>query len=143
MTRALTITSKPGLAAARRILEAAQLPTEDLTEAHCEGFFFSGPAIAPTGLVGLELYGDVALLRSLVVSSDHRGSGAGTALLRHAEDHARSQGIRTLYLLTTTAEPFFVKHGYRRTARESAPAAIRATREIAGICPSSSAFMSR
>jgi protein-tyrosine-phosphatase len=51
--------------------------------------------------------------------------------------------VRTLYLLTTTAEPFFAKHGYARAAREAAPAAIRATREFSGICPSSSAFMSR
>jgi amino-acid N-acetyltransferase len=45
--------------------------------------------------------------------------------------------------LTTTAESFFAKHGYQRAARESAPAAIRGTREFAGICPASSTFMLR
>jgi amino-acid N-acetyltransferase len=83
------------------------------------------------------------LLRSLVVAPRRRGTGEGAALLKHAEDHARGEGVRTLYLLTNTAESFFAKHGYQRAARESAPAAIRATREFSGICPASSAFMMR
>ncbi|HET9446409.1 MAG TPA: arsenic resistance N-acetyltransferase ArsN2 [Steroidobacteraceae bacterium] len=143
MTGELIIESRPNLGAAVRLLAAAQLPTEDLTAAHCEHFFFAGPPTELTGLVGLELFGNVALLRSLVVAPDRRGTGQGAALLKHAEDHARAQGVRTLYLLTTTAECFFAKHGYQRAARESAPAAIRNTREFAGICPASSAFMMR
>lgn len=143
MTGTLSITSTPTLAAATNLLNAAGLPTEDLTPSHCDNFFFVGPADAPTGLVGLELFGDVALLRSLVVSSERRGAGDGAALLHHAEDHARLHGVRALYLLTTTAEPFFEKHGYKRADRESAPPAIRSSREFAGICPASSAFMSR
>jgi amino-acid N-acetyltransferase len=126
-----------------RLLAAAGLPTEDLTAAHCEHFFFAGAAAEPTGLVGLELHGDVALLRSLVVAPSRRGTGEGVALLKHAEDHARQRGARALYLLTTTAESFFANLGYQRAPRDSAPAAIRATREFAGICPSSSTFMTR
>jgi amino-acid N-acetyltransferase len=143
MASQLTIGSGPSLAAAVHLLAASQLPTEDLTAAHCEHFFFAGSPTEPTGLVGLELFGNVALLRSLVVALDRRGSGEGAALLRHAEDHARALGVRTLYLLTTSAESFFAKHGYRRAPRDSAPAAIRATREFSGICPASAAFMMR
>jgi amino-acid N-acetyltransferase len=143
MASHLTIESRPSLSAAIQLLDAAQLPTEDLTAAHCEHFFFAGSPTEPTGLVGLELFGNVALLRSLVVAPDRRGTGEGSALLRHAEDHARAQGVGTLYLLTTTAESFFARHGYQRAPRGSAPAAIRATREFAGICPASSAFMMR
>jgi len=143
MTDRLTISPRPSLEAALKLLAAARLPTDDLTAAHCDDFFHAGPAAAPTGLVGLEIYGDVALLRSLVVSPDRRGSGEGSELLKHAEDHARSRGVRSLYLLTTTAEDFFARHGYLRAARETAPDAIRATREFAGLCPASSAFMVR
>jgi amino-acid N-acetyltransferase len=139
----LNIGSRPSLAAAVQLLATAQLPTEDLTAAHCEHFFFAGSPTEPTGLVGLELFGHDALLRSLVVALDRRGSGEGAALLRHAEDHARALGVRTLYLLTTSAESFFAKHGYQRAPRDSAPAAIRATREFSGICPASAAFMMR
>lgn len=137
------ISSRPPLTAAVSLLRQSQLPTEDLTDEHCEHFFFSGPALAPTGLVGLEIFGDVALLRSLVVSADRRGSGLGEKLLRHAEAHATSQGVRSLYLLTTTAESFFAKRGYAKVARELAPERIKATREFSEICPATSACMTR
>lgn len=137
------ISASPSLQAAIRLLRTAKLPTEDLTPSHVEHFFYSGPAAQPTGLVGLEIFGDVALLRSLVVTPEYRGSGAGRKLLEHAEREAWARGVRAIYLLTTTAEPFFSKHGYSRTAREAAPAAIESTREYAGICPASSAFMSK
>jgi amino-acid N-acetyltransferase len=125
------------------LLENAKLPTADLTEQHCEHFFYWGPAAAPSGLVGLELLGDVALLRSLVVSPDARSSGMGTALVQFAENYARAQGARAVYLLTATAEAFFARRGYAAAARDLAPPAIRATREFAGICPASSAFLSK
>ena len=137
------IRPRPSLGAAKALLAACNLPVGDLTDSHCEHFFYWGPANAPTGLVGLELFGDVALLRSLAVSADVRSSGMGTALVRHAESYALSQGVRTLYLLTTTAEGFFVRLGYAGVARNVAPPAIRSTREFAGLCPSSSAFMSK
>ena len=137
------ISHGPPLASAVALLADAQLPTDDLTEAHCDHFFFAGPASRPTGLVGLELFGDVALLRSLVVTAEKRGLGAGTALLAQAERYARTRGVRQLYLLTTTAEAFFARHGYVRAPRDSAPPAIRATREFGGICPASAAFMAR
>jgi amino-acid N-acetyltransferase len=137
------IRPRPSLAAAKVLLAAANLPTGDLTASHCEHFFYWGPADEPTGLVGVELFGDVALLRSLAVSADARSSGMGTALVRHIENYAASQGVRTLYLLTTTAERFFTRLGYGSVAREAAPPAIRSTPEFAGICPASSAFMSK
>ena len=70
-----------------------------------------------------------------------RGAGAGARLLAHAESQARARGVKTLYLLTTTAESFFARHGYASADRDGAPPAIRATREFSGICPASSAFM--
>jgi amino-acid N-acetyltransferase len=134
---------RPELQAVTVLLASAGLPTEDLTEQHCEHFFYLGTADAPSGLVGLEIFGEVALLRSLVVAPAERGRGTGSALVSRAEQAARDAGSGTIYLLTTTAETFFASRGYQRTPRESAPPAIRATREFAGLCPASSAFMSR
>lgn len=51
------------------LLEAEKLPASDLTETHLEHFFFTGADGAPSALVGLEIYGEAALLRSLVVSA--------------------------------------------------------------------------
>jgi amino-acid N-acetyltransferase len=123
------------------LLEAEGLPVLDLTEAHLEHFFFVGPDWAPTGLVGLEIHGVDALLRSLVVGQSERSQGLGSALVQHAERHAASQRVQSLYLLTMTAEAFFKRLGYERIQRSRAPPSIQRTREFASLCPASSAFM--
>ena len=143
MSASPQISARPTLQSAVRLLQAAELPTEDLTASHVEHFYFSGPVETPIGLVGLEIFGHVALLRSLVVTPDRRGYGEGQKLLEHAEREAWNKGVRAIYLLTTTAEHFFTRFGYTRTSRDAAPQAIKTTREFAGICPASSAFMAK
>ena len=87
----------------KRLLDAAAAADWRSDGRSLRALLLRGPRTRrPAG--GLELFGDVALLRSLVVSSETRSSGMGTALVRHAESYALSQGVRTLYLLTTTAE---------------------------------------
>jgi amino-acid N-acetyltransferase len=131
----------PSRRAAVALLEAAGLPVADLTDAHMRHFFYCGPTSALTGLVGVEFRGEDALLRSLAVLPDRRSTGLGAALVDHAEGHARSRGARSLFLLTTTAEEYFRRRGYRSISRDEAPSEIRSTREFADICPASSAFM--
>ena len=135
------IQARPTLEGAVRLLQSVSLPFEDLTAAHLDNFFFAGAASAPHGLVGLEVYGRNALLRSLAVSPSFRGTGLGTALTDHAERYAHSQGVTSIFLLTTTAEVFFARRGYVSADRAIAPNDIRATRELAQLCPASSAFL--
>jgi amino-acid N-acetyltransferase len=135
------ILQRPALAGVVKLLQSAALPTSDLTDAHLEHFYFCGSRAAPTALVGFELCGADALLRSLVVAPDQRDHGIGKSLVSHVEAEARARGVQAIYLLTTTAEAFFSRRGYVTAARDGAPEAIRATREFAGICPASSAFM--
>jgi amino-acid N-acetyltransferase len=136
-----SIERQPARAAAASLLESAALPSSDLTDAHMEHFFYCGDASHPCGLVGIELRGRAALLRSLVVDERYRSTGMGAQLVERAEAHARASGASAIYLLTTTAEHFFAKRGYAMAARASAPAEIRNTRQFADICPASSAFM--
>lgn len=135
------IQPEPQRAGVAKLLEAAALPTLDLTDAHMKHFFFAGAPDSPTGVVGLEFCGSDALLRSLVVAETHRSTGLGAALAQRAEQHALASGARSIFLLTTTAEAFFANRGYVPASRESAPAGIARTREFADICPASSAFM--
>lgn len=137
----LTIRSSPSLAGAVALLQKASLPVADLGEAHLDHFFYCGSAAEPDGLIGLELYEQHALLRSLVVAPTSQSRGMGGVLLQHAESYARAAGVQSIFLLTTTAESFFRQRGYVTTDRANAPAPIRATREFADICPASSAFM--
>jgi len=138
---AQTISAGPAPEAARGLLAAANLPTSDLTDEDLTAFFYCGPAARPSALIGLEIYGTEALLRSLVVDPSVRSTGLGSALVECAETHAAQHRVGTLYLLTTTAEAFFARRGYHRIDRAFAPAAIRSTSEFAGLCPASSAFM--
>ena len=135
------IRERPPQSSVVALLEAEGLPVSDLTEAHLEHFFFTGSDGAPSALVGLEIYGPDALLRSLVVSAAARTQGLGTALVRHAEGYAAAHQVRALYLLTTTAEAYFEHRGYRRIDRDASAASIQSTREFASLCPASSAFM--
>ena len=125
----------------RALLNASGLPGEDLTPAHLDSFWVERDRAGLVGSIGLEPRGRVALVRSLAVRADGRGQGLGAALLAHAESQAGALGVEMLYLLTTTAERFFAAHGYGVTPRETAPTAIQATSEFAGLCPSGSVCM--
>jgi len=131
----------PDVAAVEALLASCNLPSADLEARHFAHFFACGPAHALTGVVGLELYGSVALLRSLAVAPEARGQGLGKQLVAHMEAHAAAQGVSALYLLTDTAAPLFLSLGYAVTERAAAPAEIRGTRQFASQCPASAAFM--
>ena len=72
-----------------------------------------------------------------------RGGGRAGRLVDALEARAHAAGIRTLYLLTTTAEGFFARRGYACAERTSVPDAILATEEFRGICPSTAACMAK
>jgi amino-acid N-acetyltransferase len=137
----LMIRGRPPRATAVALLEAQGLPISDITDEHLEHFFYIGSDGSPIGLVGVEIYGTNALLRSLVVADTARTQGIGASLVQHAEDYAASHSVAAVYLLTTTAESFFERRGYRRVDRTQAPRAIQSTPEFASLCPASSAFM--
>lgn len=137
----MDISPNPDRSEVINLLSASDLPTADLTAQHMSHFFGCVSDGELKGVVGLEIYSKVALLRSLAVAEEVRGSGLGRRLVECAERHARDRGIKSLYLLTTTAETFFLRRGYARVSREEAPEAIKNTKEFSGICPVSSAFM--
>ena len=72
---------QPSEAGVKRLLKASLLDSSDLTPEHLRHFFGLGPEAELEGVVGLELFGAVALLRSLAVVSSRRGAGLGSKLL--------------------------------------------------------------
>lgn len=125
------------------LLKAHHLPTADLQHGSQFTLFGCVTDAQVRGVVGLEVHGHVALLRSLVVPASERGNGLGAALVSHAEQYAAQQDVDTIYLLTTTAAGFFERHGYSHVSRQAAPAAIAGTSQFSDLCPSSSAFMTK
>lgn len=93
------------------------------------------------GVVGLELYGQSALLRSAAVEEGWRGSGVGRVLVERALDLARDRGIADVYLLTTTAEHYFPKFGFVCVRRDEVAQDVRSSVEFQTSCPASATAM--
>jgi amino-acid N-acetyltransferase len=125
------------------LLNAANLPTADLTEAHFDYFWAAIDGSTPIGVVGLEPFAPYGLLRSLVVSPTRRNQGIGTRLVQHAETMARQLGITELYLLTATAQEFFEGFDFRPVSRARAPAVIRKKWEFSGLRPPNPLLMKK
>lgn len=123
------------------LLASANLCHEDLTPQHMANFLTLQEDNELIGTVGLEVFGSDALLRSLIVSPDHRGTGLGIRLVDGIEARAHELDVTSLYLLTTTADRFFDRHGYERIERASVPEAIGATTEFVSFCPDSAVCM--
>ena len=129
----------PAIAA---LLREAALPYEDFA-AHLAHFLVARRGDEVVGAVGFERHGRAALLRSLVVAPALRGAGLGGRLVNRLTALARRTGVTRFYLLTTTAEAFFAKRGFRKVARGRVPARIAATREFQSLCPVSAVCMTR
>ncbi len=125
------------------LLTSADLPIDDLNAEHLRYFVTTRENGKLNGVGGLEIYKDAALLRSVAVAASQRNRGIAQQLLAALEKLARENGVSALYLLTTTADKFFAKHGFAVIDRESVPERIRETREFASICPSSAICMKK
>jgi N-acetylglutamate synthase-like GNAT family acetyltransferase len=128
------------LDAIRSLLSASGLPVDDVDE-HVANFMLARQNGATVGAVALEYAGEAALLRSLCVATSHRGQAIAGRLLASIEAKAASRGVRELYLLTTTAAGFFLRHGFSIASRESAPDAIRRTAQFRTLCPATAACL--
>ena len=122
------------------LLQAADLPTAGLSPA-LPDFLVAEDGGRVVGAVGLEVYGEAALLRSAVVDASHRGSGLGRELVTRLLRRAGTRGVREVYLLTTTAERYFPRFGFAVVAREAVAPVVRASEEFKGACPDSAVAM--
>jgi amino-acid N-acetyltransferase len=125
-----------------RLLSDNGLPTDGLVD------HFGTAVVARrdgrvVGCAALEVYPDGALLRSVAVEETLRGSGLGHQIVRAALDLARQQGTTSVYLLTTTAEGFFPRFGFRRIARAEVPAGVRTSVEFQSACPASAVVLAK
>jgi amino-acid N-acetyltransferase len=134
---------QPQKTAVMYLLHAANLPTADITDGHLHNFWGYVAEGKVIGVVGLEPFSDMGLLRSLTVDPAHRGFGLGKQLVLHAEQMALLMDMHELYLLTDSAQEFFENLGYARINRQNAPPKIRSSREFSELCPASSLLMKK
>lgn len=129
------------LSAIATLLQSAGLPTADLSSASNFQTWVLEAHGALLAAIGLESFGDEALLRSLVVAPEHRNRGLGRQLVASLERDARTQGITQIILLTETAERFFQVRGYVVTDRIQVSEAVRQSAEFRSLCPASAVCM--
>jgi len=126
----------------RALLESSGLPTTDLLISNPK-FVVACEGTRIVGAGALETFGSTALLRSIVVSEELRGSGLGRTIVRELERIAGIAGVRELVLLTQTAKRFFKHQGYGVIDRAEAPPAAQGSEEFRLLCPASATCMAK
>jgi amino-acid N-acetyltransferase len=122
------------------LLDRSGLPTAGVADNFSQ-FLVAEAEGRLVGVVGFELYGESALLRSAAVEESWRGSGVGRVLVERALDLARERGIEDVYLLTTTAENYFPKFGFVCVRRDEVAHGVRSSVEFQTACPASATVM--
>ncbi|HXQ40815.1 MAG TPA: arsenic resistance N-acetyltransferase ArsN2 [Candidatus Udaeobacter sp.] len=123
-------------------LKIAGLPADDLlTEG--QSFYQMSDVDGPIAFGGFYIAGTEGLLRSIVVLPNRRRTGIGRRFVDFLLDRMKRRGVEQVWLLTTTAEPFFEKLQFRTRPRDDVPTAIAGTREFALLCPASAVLMCR
>jgi N-acetylglutamate synthase-like GNAT family acetyltransferase len=128
---------RDGLKAA---LAKAGLPTDDV-DATGPLFWRFEIGDMPVGFAGLEVHGDVGLLRSVVTLPPLRRRGIGRAMVEVVETDAVARAIHRLYLLTIDSAAFFAALGYAPCRRDEVPPRLAATPQFAALCPQTAAVM--
>lgn len=127
----------------KSLLKDNNLPSEDLGSDSFKNFFIATSENNLAGVIGLDIFENLGLLRSLCVEGSYRNQRIASALFHHLIIYAHSQKIKELYLLTTTAEDFFKKRGFVTVDRSFVPEVIRMTSEFKDLCPNSAICMKR
>mgnify|MGYP001397131873 CR=1 FL=1 len=122
------------------LLSENGLPVDDLKDDKVE-LWCECSSGRVDGAIGIERYGQHALIRSLVIAPGGRGQGLGTRLLEKLEARSRDGDIRYLFLLTETAQHFFRRRGYVEFNRDNVPEDIRQTAQFSGLCAASATLM--
>lgn len=122
------------------LLASNHLPTTDIYEKNIT-LFVGLVKSEIVATIGVETYGNEALLRSLCVKEGFKNQKLGEKMLTYLLSFCAHENIQTLYLLTTTAEHYFTRFGFDTITRDETPPSVQNTREFQDICPSSAIIM--
>jgi amino-acid N-acetyltransferase len=125
-----------------RLLSVAGLPIDGALD-HLDTAVVARAGRRVVACAALEVYGDGALLRSVVVDAAAKGHGIGTQVTTAVLNLASALGTPAVYLLTTTAEEFFPRFAFERIGRDQVPAGVQMSVEFQSACPSTAIVMRR
>ncbi|GBF52081.1 acetyltransferase (GNAT) domain protein [Leptospira ryugenii] len=117
------------------------MPVEDIDSNSSIQFIVAKFDDIIVGSVALERFNSIGLLRSLCVKEEFRKDGVGLSLINRIFDFARNEKVSEIYLLTTSADKYFAKFGFKELNRKNAPVQIQKTSQFRDLCPSSAILM--
>ena len=121
------------------LLGECGLPENGVAD-HVATFIVARDGDRLAGCSGSEPYQFAALIRSVAVHPDYRSGGLGRRLVREMLDRLASRGLREFYLLTSTAEDFFKRRGFKPIDRDEVHPQLLGSQEFT-VCPSSAVCM--
>ncbi len=124
----------------KELLLATGLPTAGVDE-NWKTFIVAREGAKLVACGGAEAYQFAALIRSIAVSPEHRSKGLGRRIVRQLLDRLASRGLREFYILTTTAEAYFRKRGFKTIDRDEVHPQLLSSREFQDACPESAVCM--
>jgi amino-acid N-acetyltransferase len=124
----------------KSLLLTSGLPTDGVDD-HWKTFVVAREAGRVVGCGGSEAYQFAALIRSVAVDPEYRSKGLGRRIVRQLLDRLASRGLREFYLLTTTAEAYFKKRGFKTIDRDEVHPQLLQSQEFQGACPDSAVCM--
>jgi amino-acid N-acetyltransferase len=115
-----------------RLLAAEWLPPMAITE-FLSSFWVLVSDGRVVGCAGIEIYGDSAVLRSVVVAPELRGTGEGDRLVRYALEYVREHDAKRVYLFTMHAAPFFARYGFAPVTTDDFEPSVRDSWQYVGL----------
>ncbi len=123
-----------------KLLLTVNLPIEGVKE-NFSNFFIAKKQNMILGVAGIEIYEEVGLLRSVAIKPSSQKQGIGQMMVNKIEEFAIKEGVKNLYLLTDTAEPFFLRLNYQKIPRDRTDSRIKQTLEFTTICTSATVMV--
>lgn len=136
----ITPASAEDVEAIKQLLLESALPVAGVDD-HWKTFIVARDGEAMVGCGGAEAYQFAALIRSIAVKPEYRSHGIGRRLVRQLLDRLASRGLREFYLLTTTAEDYFKRRGFKTIDRDEVHPQLLSSREFQDACPSTATCM--
>ena len=100
------------------LLSRVQLPHDGVAENLNDFLLAKDESSRLIATIGMESYGNTALLRSAAVAPEYQGCGIGSQLTEKLLERATNNGVERVVLLTSTASEFFARRfGFCETSR--------------------------
>lgn len=115
----------------RNLLTANRLQVQGALN-HLSNFVVATENGRVVGAIGMEVYGDSGLIRSLVVASNMRGRKIARRLIKQLIARAHTRQVGALYLLSGPVDDLFQSFGFEKMARADMPTKLYVSSEMQG-----------